>query len=168
MEKKTLHLVFPGGLSKVESKLDQKSLEGLMTSFVSHQLELQVPHLHSNSVLNLNNSYASLGIDSAFSDKADFSGINGAKNLRISSFIQANTFQFDGSNRRKRDVVQARVRKVDPVFSLLSRQNRQNEIYQLSFERQFLYMVRHNPTGLLVYIGRYHHPHDHHHHDHEQ
>ena len=50
--------------------------------------------------------------------------------------------------------------------------------FSINFERQFLYMVRHNPTGLIVTIGRYdhpdsneeqhqhHHPDEHHEHDH--
>ena len=150
--------------------MDQRSLDGLMRSFVSHKLELQVPFLESNSVFNLNESFASLGLESAFSDKADFSGINGAKNLHISSFFQANKFSFGSESREKREaeVVEARVRQIDRVITMLSRRNRQNEIYPLSFDREFLYMVRHNPTGLIVYIGRYHHPPGHHHHhDHQ-
>lgn len=140
-----------------------------MKSFVSHRMELEAPFLDSNSVLNLNESFTSLGLESAFSDEADFSGINGARNLHISSFFQVNKFSFESPSREKREAefVEARVRKVDRVISMLSRRNRQNEIYQLSFEREFLYMVRHNPTGLIVYIGRYHHPHDHHDHDHQ-
>ena len=48
--------------------------------------------------------------------------------------------------------------------------------FSINFERQFLYMVRHNPTGLIVTIGRYNQPdanegssdHDHgHDHDHD-
>lgn len=149
--------------------MDQRTLDGLMRSFVSHKLELQIPFLDSNSVINLNESFVSLGLESAFSDKADFSGINGAKNLHISSFFQANKFSLRSESRDKREaeVVEARVRQIDRVITMLSRRNRQNEIYPLSFDREFLYMVRHNPTGLIVYIGRYHHPPGHHHHDHQ-
>ena len=149
--------------------MDQRAIDGLMGSFVSHKLELQVPVLDSSSIFNLNESFASLGLESAFSDKADFSGINGAKNLHISSFFQANKFRFRSDSREKREaeVIEARVRQVDRVITMMSRRNRQNEIYPLSFEREFLYMVRHNPTGLIVYIGRYHHPPGHHHHEHQ-
>lgn len=159
----------------MENNLNSKSWSSLMKSFVNHQLELQVPHINANSVLNLNESFSNLGLESAFGDSADFSGINGGKNLHVSSFLQANTFKFEdssGRRRREADVVEARVQKVDRVLSLLSsRRNRQNQVYQLSFERQFLYVVRHNPTGLIVYIGRYHQPDNHHHHhdhDHQQ
>ena len=151
----------------MEEKLDERSWNKLLRSFVSHQVELDVPALTSHSVLNLNDSLISLGITEAFSDSADFSGINGGKSLRISSFLQANKFSLTRSERTKRDV-SARVRKVDRVINMLTRRNRQNQVYQLKFEREFLYVVRHNPTGLVIYIGRYYQPHHHHHHDHQR
>ena len=146
----------------MEEKLDERSWNKLLRSFVSHQVELDVPALTSHSVLNLNDSLVSLGITEAFSDSADFSGINGGKSLRISSFLQANKFSLRRSSRARREV-EARVRRVDRVISMLSRRNRQNQLYQLKFEREFLYVVRHNPTGLVIYIGRYYQPHHHHH-----
>ena len=151
----------------MEEKLDERSWNKLLRSFVSHQVELDVPAITSHSVLNLNDSLISLGITEAFSDSADFSGINGGKSLRISSFLQANKFSLTSSERTKRDV-RARVRKVDRVINMLTRRNRQNQVYQLKFEREFLYVVRHNPTGLVIYIGRYYQPHHHHHHDHQR
>ena len=151
----------------MEEKLDERSWNKLLRSFVSHQVELDVPAITSHSVLNLNDSLISLGITEAFSDSADFSGINGGKSLRISSFVQANKFSLTRSERARRDV-RARVRKVDRVINMLTRRNRQNQVYQLKFEREFLYVVRHNPTGLVIYIGRYYQPHHHHHHDHQR
>ena len=162
-----LNMYIAGGLNKLEEKLDEKSWTKLLKSFVSHQLEVEVPTFTSQSVLNLNESLISLGITEAFGDKADFSGINGGKSLKISSFLQANKFSLEKNSRRKREVV-ARVRKVDRVISMLTRRNRQNQVYQLKLEREFLYVVRHNPTGLVIYIGRYNQPHHHHHHDDHQ
>ncbi len=67
-------------------------------------------------------------------------------------------------------------------ISIEKRQSESMERFSLKLERQFLYLVRHNPTGMLVMIGRYFHPpdssnagdrhhddehhHDHHHHHH--
>jgi hypothetical protein len=64
-------------------------------------------------------------------------------------------------------------------ISIEKRQSESLERFSLKLERQFLYLVRHNPTGMLVMIGRYFHPpdssnagdhhhHDEHHHDHEE
>ena len=57
-------------------------------------------------------------------------------------------------------------------IAIEKRQSESVERFSLKLERQFLYFVRHNPTGMLVMIGRYFHPpdssnagdhHDHHH-----
>merc|ERR1712025_1384563 len=47
-----------------------------------------------NSILDLSASLKSLGLRDAFSEKADFSGVNGGRDLHLSSFIQANQFIF--------------------------------------------------------------------------
>ena len=151
-----------GGLDKIEDKIDNKSWENILKSFVSRNLELQVPLFNSHSVLDLNETLISVGLQDSFSDKADFSGINGAWDLKMSSFLQVNEISVDFSNspRAKREV--RRKGRVDQVISLLTRRYRQNETFKLSFERQFMYLVRHNPTGLVLFIGRYHHPHHNH------
>ena len=166
----SLILLLPGkvsefvvnGLDDIERKLDTKSWEQLLRTFVIRNLEMHVPLIKTHSVINMNETLISLGLKDSFSDEADFSGINGAKDLKLSSFFQVNEFALEKftSKRRKRNTS-------DKVLSFL-RSQRQAETYQLHFERQFMYVVRHNPTGLLLFIGRYQHPDessDNHHHD---
>ena len=173
----SLILMLPGkiseflvnGLAKIEEGLDKNTWEKVLKSFVLRNLEMQVPNLKSHCVLNLNETLISLGLEDSFSEQADFSGINGAKDLKITSFFQVNEMSIEASEsaRIKREFEEKVV--VDKVISLLTKNSRQEETYQLSFERQFMYIVRHNPTGLVLFIGRYHHPPDHHHHhDHRQ
>ena len=170
----SLILMLPGkiseflvnGLAKIEEGLDKNTWEKVLKSFVLRNLEMQVPNIKSHCVLNLNETLISLGLQDSFSGKADFSGINGAKDLKITSFFQVNEMSIDApeSGRVKREFEEKVV--VDKVISLLTKNSRQEDTYQLSFERQFMYIVRHNPTGLVLFIGRYHHPPDHHHHHH--
>lgn len=202
-----------GGLQKLERSLNVDSWERLLKSFMSRNLKLTVPEFRMNSILDLSASLKSLGLRDAFSEKADFSGVNGGRDLHLSSFIQANQFIFGNpqelqkenetsrearinirpvnrvtkkrlkrrksammlkklrtkrSARRKKQVLEGRNARIDKVISMLTRQNRQDVTYKLDFERQFLYIVRHNPTGLILYIGRYSQPeshNDHHHHE---
>jgi serine protease inhibitor len=172
----SLILMLPGkiseflvnGLDKIEENLDTNTWENILESFVLRNLEVQVPKLKTHCVLNLNETLVSLGVDDSFSEQADFSGINGAEDLKISSFFQVNELSIDASQstRIKRKVKEKAI--IDKVISMITRNSRQEETYQLSFERQFMYIVRHNPTGLVLYIGRYHHPPDHQDHGHRQ
>lgn len=167
-----------GGLQQLEARIDSQGWERLLRSFVSQSLDLSVPTLSAHSVVDLAPALQSLGIRTAFSSEADFSGLNGARDLRLSSFLQINTFttvKDQGRQRRQAPeswparVAQvqgewpATVAKVDRVINLLRRRNRQTTTYKLHFERQFMYAVRHNPTGLVVHLGRFHQPHSHHH-----
>jgi serine protease inhibitor len=115
------------------------------------------------TLFNFFQTFIELGVSSAFDPKlGDFSGINGGRDLSLSSMIQVNDF-----NILSHDFAPAAVQEA--VIETESR-------FSINFERQFLYMVRHNPTGLILTIGRYnqpadsnedHHQHHEHHEDHD-
>ena len=87
--------------------------------------------------------------------QADFSGLNGAKDLRLSSFLQINTFsnkrtqvpkimvnendhKKNSQERKRRQSWEGRRARVERVMSFLRRRNRQTKTYKLHFERQFM------------------------------
>ena len=86
--------------------------------------------------------------------QADFSGLNGAKDLRLSSFLQINTFSNKknqvlksqnpkmtlnmSQERERRQTWEGRRARVERVMSFLRRRNRQTKTYKLHFERQFM------------------------------
>ena len=167
-EKDELSIIFmlPGkisefvvdGLNRIEKVLDANSWENLLKSFVPQSMDLKVPLLNSHCLLNLNETLISLGLNDSFSNEADFSGMNGADDLKISSFLQVNELSFETTDSlyNKRSAKNTFVD--DKVYSFIKRKIRQQNVYELTLERQFMYIVRHNPTGLILYIGRYHHP----------
>ncbi len=105
-------------------------------------------HFALRSFVNLNETLQSFGMIDAFDrNRADFTGVNGANDLFLTAFSQINQLQ------------------ISPSKSLLTRLNRQvaevqhnHHHYVLKFERQFLYAIRHNPTGMITYLGRYYDP----------
>ena len=44
------------------------------------------------------------------------------------------------------------------MFTDVEPRQSEGSITSISFDRAFLYAVRHNPTGLIIYMGRYLHP----------
>ena len=101
-------------LGKIEAQINTKSWEQLLKSFMSRNLELEIPIFQSQSLLELNETLIELGVSNAFSTEADFSGINGSKDLKLSSFVQSNKFSINSKFKRNRgDFVQeACVRKI--------------------------------------------------------
>lgn len=170
----SLVLLLPGkvteflasGLEQLEQRINSERWEAVLGSFMSRSLDLSVPSFSLHSVLDLEPALMDLGLEDAFSLKADFSGLNGARDLKLASFLQVNTFRNELDQVRRRRQGRGEQGK-DPVLEMLSRRNRKNRqdvTYQIHFERQFMYVVRHNPTGLVLHLGRHHHPHHHHHH----
>jgi len=153
----SLILISPGKMSKykpeslgqIEAEINIKSWESLLKSFMSRSLDLQIPLFNSQSLLELNQTLIDIGLNNAFSLAADFSGINGAKDLKLSSFRQSNEFSInaDLKNIKKKLEVEAHVQKIK------SRARRGILHYNLKFDRQFMFIVRHNPSGLILYIG---------------
>ena len=77
----------------------------------------------------------------AFSDRADFSGINGARDLHVQSVIHKAIIDVDekGTTASAATGVSVGVTSVPPT---------------LVVDRPFLFFIRHNPTGAILFQGR--------------
>ena len=200
-----------GGLSKIESRLNVTLWNGLLRQMAPHKIDFKMPFFRHRSVIdNLKDSFISMEMKSAFSpDDADFSGVNGGRDLWLSQVFQINELKVDAGGQEKnqqphftsssrlagRRGNHREARRTSIFRKRLTRQNddhdhhhdsdhhqihhsessseKSDSVIRVYFERQFMYAVRHNPTGMIVYIGRYYQPeegieHDHHgsHHDH--
>ncbi|XP_059084342.1 uncharacterized protein LOC131881477 isoform X1 [Tigriopus californicus] len=171
-----------GGLQKIESKLSVENWNELMTAFLPLDLDIQVPIFQHRSMLDLSDAVKNMSAKYAFDgDNADFTGINGGLDLYLSSILQLNEFRFDSVFLNEEQDPATQESEKEPKSGIwdlfgLSRNGRQTEgesqRFQLRFDRQFLYAVRHNYSGMILYLGRYYQPesadgaHGHHsHHD---
>nr|CAD7257605.1 unnamed protein product [Timema shepardi] len=155
-----------GQLASLEERLvDSPYAEGawsrlLRTLHPRSGLELQLPRF----------SHRSQG-------RADLKGLNGLSNdLHLADMVQVNTFstcsEESRDSRRHVEVFPAATQRVgreeddgelegneqDVVsipLALRPRQARVPEGPRLRFDRPFLYLVRHNPTGLILHMGRF-------------
>ena len=87
-------------------------------------------------------------------NKADFTGVNGANDLFLTAFAQLNHVQI--TERSSRQVSQDQDHEHDHHSHSQDHHHGHHQV--LKFERQFLYAVRHNPTGMITYLGRYYDP----------
>ena len=97
-----------------------------------------------------------MGMEDAFSSGvANFQGVNGGNDLWLTEFSQLNQIKVSGDTplpRSRRRVLSRRFLRSQNSRQLQSRE------YKLHFERQFMYAVRHNPSGMILQIGRYYVP----------
>lgn len=167
----------------LESSYRRGAWSRLLRSLLSRPgLELQIPRFSHKSVLNLTAGLQKMGMADIFTaDKADLRGINGVSNeLHLSDIVQVNTFSTCGEEtvdaRHHIETYPSSPQRVgrngdifDHTFlddsvnnyysslplNLRPRQARLPDNPRLRFDRPFLYIVRHNPTGLILYIGRF-------------
>ena len=166
-----------GGLSQIESKLNNETWTALMRSMqpVDH-VEIQFPVINHRykvfvfsyvffsmlpffrSFVNLNETLQSFGMLDAFNaNKADFTGINGANDLYLTAFAQINDIQLGRTNYRQARQEEHHDHHEHHDSDQHSDDHAHHHI-TLKFERQFLYAIRHNPTGMVTHLGRYYEP----------
>ncbi|XP_031842472.2 uncharacterized protein LOC116431346 isoform X1 [Nomia melanderi] len=142
-------------------------------------LELQVPKFSHRSVVNATAALKRMGLDQLFTNDADFKGINGIGNrLFLSDVLQMNLFSTCGDENtangrhhveiypasplsRNSPIYDDAHRTTDVQEHLVSDFRARNSETQpedrprLKLDQPFLYFVRHNPTGLILHMGRF-------------
>ncbi|XP_066991537.2 serine-rich adhesin for platelets [Anabrus simplex] len=137
-------------------------------------LEVQIPRFSHRSLLNMTGALQRMGLKDLFNaERADLRGLNGVANdLHLSDIVQVNTFSTcaedsvstrhhveiyptspqQGRTGRDRD---GNLDLSNVPLALRPRQARVPDSPRLRFDRPFLYVVRHNPTGFLLHMGRF-------------
>lgn len=153
-----------GGLSKLESKLTSETWNSLLHRMARRRVDLQVPLFDHRSVMtSLNESFFRLGLTSAFQPfDSDLTGINGDRDLWVTLFAQLDQVVFGPAAPSRSDRQDHGHDGHDPEVE----DEGKGQALRLHYERQFLYVVRHSGTGLIIHIGRYYEPDEHHHHHH--
>ncbi|XP_059480023.1 mucin-2-like [Neocloeon triangulifer] len=172
-------------LARLEARLiSRRAWSGLLRNLQrsEHAIDVQVPRFEHRSVLNLTVPLSRMGLKDVFVEgKADLRGVNGIQELYLSDISQMNVFSlcstpdaeghvetYPSSKRTGRlgsrggedyeDDYDWRTGSLLKVpLPLRPRQARlpASENSRLKIDRPFLYFIRHNPTGMILHIGRF-------------
>ncbi|RXG52317.1 hypothetical protein Avbf_18806 [Armadillidium vulgare] len=77
---------------QLEQSLSSENWSKMLRSTIPHFLEFKMPIYSHRNYLNLSSILTTMGFENLFQEEADFSGINGAKGLKLGDLVQLTEF----------------------------------------------------------------------------
>jgi serpin B len=137
-------LVVPdaGTFDAFEASLTADSLGAILAGAQpSGGADLIMPRFKFETGVSLKNALSALGMSEAFSDGADLSGIDGGRDLAVQDVVHKAIIAVD----EKGTTAAAATGVIVGTTSLPP---------TLVVDRPFLFFIRHNPTGAILFQGR--------------
>ena len=133
-------------LSDFEKTLTAKSLSPLLTKLRKRKVIVSIPKFKITSEFSMTSVLKSMGMTDAFAPrKADFSGMNGRKDLFISAVVHK---AFVEVNEEGTEAAAA----TGVTISITSMPVNRPPIFRA--DHPFLFLIRHNQTGSILFMGR--------------
>ena len=145
----TMVLILPNpGLewSAWEKKLSADAVEKWLGQLRPHRVQVAIPKFKVLSEIRLKEALTKMGMPSAFSSTgADFSGMNGKKNLYIGAVIHKAYIDVHekGTEAAAATAVTMRFKSAPPGLSEAD----------FRADRPFFFAIRHRDTGSLLFVG---------------
>lgn len=142
----TLTVIVPkeGQFAAVESKLSASFLGQVVGAEAPTEVQLAFPKVDVTTEASLRDPLTALGMGVAFSDQADLSGIDGQRDLRISAVIHQATVKMDESGTRAAAATAVTVGTTAAHLNPVT----------LTVDRPFFLVLRDQPTGTVLFLGR--------------
>jgi len=133
-------------LGALQHRLDGRSLARIAAGLAPRQVDLSLPRFHLNTDADLTVALKKLGMPTAFGEDANFSRITTAADLKIKFVKHAADFTVDegGTVAAAATVVGATVKSARPPRDPIA----------FNANRPFLFFLRDNRTGAVLFAGR--------------
>lgn len=132
-----------GGLDAFEASLTPTRLTDILTKMGTHSVSITMPRFKVESSFSLRDALSTLGMPAAFSDEADFSGINGKGGLSIGEVIHKAFVDVDEAGTEAAAATGVTV----GVTSL-------PEPAEIHLDHPYLFLIRDNKSGTILFLGR--------------
>lgn len=131
-------------LGALERGLNQEKLDAIRKGLYNQKVKVFLPRFSFSSGFRLNAALAGLGMPTAFTDKADFSGMDGKKDLYIQTAFQKAFVEVteEGTEAAAATGVAMGLKSMMLEYSVF----RAN--------RPFLFLIEEANSGLILFMGR--------------
>jgi len=137
------------GLGDVEAMLTAEKLNSWITGMKPVKVNLTYPKIKTTYSATLNDPLSLMGMVNAFKqDKADFSGMDGTRELSISAVIHKAFCEIneEGTEAAAATGVVMRAKSAAPI--------NQPPPVEFKADHPYLYLIRDTQTGSLLFLGR--------------
>jgi len=137
-------VIVPDDLAAFEGGLPEAALDEIVAELGGREVVLGLPTFGTDSQLELSDVLAALGMPTAFTDAADFSGITTEEPLHVSAVVhQANI-----------DVDEKGTEAAAATAVMVAASGMPTDTVQLTVDRPFLFALRDVPSGAVLFLGR--------------
>jgi serpin B len=136
------------GLDKLETQLTPENLASWTTELPWQKTEVFLPKFKATSEFSLGDTLAAMGMTDAFDpNRADFSGMDGKKDLYISKVVHKAYVDVaeEGTEAAAATGVTMMLNGIEP---------RQKPIPVFRADHPFLFLIRDDSTGNILFLGR--------------
>ncbi len=133
-----------GEFAAIEAAMDAEWLESVLASLQGQQVALSMPRFEFESEVGLTQVLQAMGMPTAFSDGADFSGMDGTRDLFISDVLHKAFVSVD----------EAGTEAAAATAVIMSLTAMPDEPISVSIDRPFIFLIRDLQTGAVLFVGR--------------
>ena len=137
-----------GTFQTFENSLDSKKLTAIIGGLKINEVNLTMPKFEFSSSFGLKSALSSLGMPIAFSDNADFSGMDGKTDLQIQDVVHKAFISVDESG------TEAAAASGVVVGTTAMPVNQAT----VTLDHPFIFVIRDIATGAVVFTGRVNDP----------
>jgi len=129
--------------SSLEENLSPANLEAWLSSLRKQEVNVYLPRFKVEAAFALKEQLTLLGMSDAFSDEADFSGIDGTQKLKVTDVIHKAfvTVDEEGTEAAAATAVVVAIKAIvsKPIFRA---------------DHPFVFLIRDNQSGCILFLGR--------------
>jgi serpin B len=139
-----------GDLATLEQSLDASTLSELQQNLTSKQVLVYFPKFTMETKYSLPPTLSEMGMPTAFTGSADFSGMDGTKSLYIGDVIHQ---AFVEVNEEGTEAAAATA-----VIIMKSSAPLEEPVPVFRADHPFIFIIQDDETGLILFMGRVMHP----------
>ncbi len=136
----------PGGITDLEKSLTTENLTGWLGNLGDRNVQVSLPKFRAESDFSLGQALSAMGMPTAFSDKADFSGIAAKGGLAISevmhkAFVDVTEQGTEAAAATGMTMRATAMRMPEPAVVFRA-------------DHPFVFLIRDTRSGVVLFIGR--------------